>query len=271
VGGNYDSSVNGAKAHQVKEILMAKKPPKRDPIIVYKREEKGLKPFLRQSRGFRFGPLQAPSLPKQRKPKEVKTVVPEKVRLHEEMLAEIDRMPSPDKEIARASYFLCFLVHETKTATELFPLKHKALEKIFVSGHNCLIVNYVRRGDREVYHLTPEAEKKWEAETGSNKHHFRMYLTPKCKVEFEEGYFDLYHFQIVLEPFRFSFYLPIHQAQWMNKKRLSKRKFHYPQTVEYGLLRGKVITTSRKATMVPIEQIKEALQKFLDADITSKG
>src|SRR5208283_6085663 len=74
VGGHNDSSVNGANAHQVKEILMAKKPPRRDPIIVYKREEKGLKPFLRQSRGFRFGPLQAPP-PKQRKPKEVKTVV----------------------------------------------------------------------------------------------------------------------------------------------------------------------------------------------------
>ncbi len=206
--------------------------------------------------------------PKQRKPKEIKAVVPEKVRLHEEMLAEIYKMPSPDKEIARACYFLSFLVHETKTATELFPLKHKALEKIFESGHKCLTVNYVRRGDREIYHLTPEAEKKWETETGGNKHHLRMYLTSKCKVEFEEGYFDLYHFHIVLEPFRFSFYLPIHQAQWINKKRISKRKFHYPQTVEYGLIGGKIITTSRKATMVPLEQIKEALEKFLARMLT---
>lgn len=250
---------------------MAKKPPRRDPIIVYKREEKGLKPFLRQSRGFKFGPLHPPAPPRQRKPKEIKAVVPEKVRLHEEMLAEIDKMPPLDKEIAKACYFLSFLVHETKTATELFPLKHKALEKIFESGHKCLTVNYVRRGDREIYHLTPEAEKKWETETGGNKHHLRMYLTSKCKVEFDEGYFDLYHFHIVLEPFRFCFYLPIHQAQWINKKRISKRKFHYPQTVEYGLIRGKVITTSRKATMVPLEQIKEALEKFLAEADTNSG
>ena len=97
-----------------------------------------------------------------------------------------------------------------------------------------------------------------------------MYLTSKCKVEFEEGYFDLYHFHIVAEPFRFTFYLPIHQAPWVTKRRISKRKFHYPQTVEYGLIRGKVITTSRKATMVPLEQIKEDLQRFLDADIESE-
>jgi len=170
---------------------MAKKPPKRDPIIVYKREEKGLRPFLRQSRGFKFGPPPGTGPQKQRKPKEIKTVVPEKVRLHIDTLAEIDQMPSPEKEIVRACYFMSFLVHETKSSNELFPLKHKALEKIFKSGHNCLTVNYVQRGDREIYHLSPEAEKKWEKETGSNKHHLRMYLTPKCKVEFEEGYFDL--------------------------------------------------------------------------------
>jgi len=249
---------------------MAKKPPKRDPIIVYKREEKGLRPFLRQSRGFKFGPPPGTGPQKQRKPKEIKTVVPEKVRLHTDTLAEIDQMPSSEKEIVRACYFMSFLVHETKSSNELFPLKHKALEKIFKSGHNCLTVNYVQRGDREIYHLSPEAEKKWEEETGSNKHHLRMYLTPKCKVEFEEGYFDLYHFHIVVEPFRFTFYLPIHQAPWVTKRRISKRKFHYPQTVEYGLIRGKVITTSRKATMVPLEQIKEDLQRFLDADIESE-
>ena len=249
---------------------MAKKPPRRDPIIVYKREERGLKPFLPKSRGFRFGTPPSPPQQKARKPKEAKEVVAEKVRFHEANLAEIDALPSPDKEVARACYFLCFLVHETKTSADLFPLKHNALEKIFKSGHPCLSVDYVRRGDRELYELSPEAKKKWEAETDGNKHHIRMYLTSKCKVDFEEGYFDLYHFHIVIDPFRFSFYLPIHQAPWMNKRRLSKRKFHYPQTVEYGLVRGKVITTSRKATLVPLEQIKQELQKLLDVEFDAK-
>ncbi len=248
---------------------MAKKPPRRDPIIVYKREERGLKPFLPKTRGFRFGvPTQPP--PKPKKPKDVKTVIPEKVRLHNENLALLEALTSPEKEIALASYYLCFLVHETKTTAELFPLKHNVLEKIFKSGNNCLTVNYVRRGDREIYHLSADAKKKWEAETGGNKHHARMYLTSRCKVEFEEGYFDLYHFHITIEPFRFSFYLPIHQAPWIDKRRVSKRPFHYPQTVEYGLVRGKAITTSRKATMVPIQQIKDELQKFLDTDIPKK-
>lgn len=51
---------------------MAKKPPRRDPIIVYKREEKGLKPFLQGARGLRFGPT--PQKPK--KFKEPKVVGP---------------------------------------------------------------------------------------------------------------------------------------------------------------------------------------------------
>lgn len=249
---------------------MAKKPPRRDPIIVYKREEKGLKPFLPKTRGgFRLGPPPRPPQ-KPKKPKETKAVLPEKVRFHNAALEEIEAMPSPDKEIIRACYFLCYLVHETKTSTDLFPLKHNTLEKLFKSGHSCLTVNYVRRGDREIYHLSPEAKKKWEQETGGNKHHIRMYLTPKCKVEFDEGYFDLYHFHIVLDPFRFSFYLPIHQAPWLDKRRISKRRFHYPQTVEYGLFRGKVITTSRKATMIALDQIKVELQKLLDLEVAKK-
>jgi hypothetical protein len=248
---------------------MPKKPPRRDPIIVYKREDRGLKPFLPKGRGFPFGaPQQKPQRGK--KPKETKAVVPEKVRFHTTNMAEIEALATPEKEIARACYFLCFLVHETKTSSELFPLKHNVLEKIFKSGHSCLTINYVRRGDREIYTLGPDAKKKWEEETNGNKHHVRMYLTSKCKVEFEEGYFDLYHFHIVVGPFRFSFYLPIHQASWMNKRRLSKRRFHYPQTVEYGLVGGKVITTSRKATMVPLQTIKEELQKLLDLDVEKK-
>lgn len=248
---------------------MPKKPPRRDPIIVYKREEKGLKPFLPKNRGFRFGaPPQAPQ--KAKKLKETKPVAPEKLSVHTKNLEEIEGMPTPEKDIALACYYLCFLVHETKTSTELFPLKHNALEKIFKSGHSCLTVNYVRRGDREICHLSAEAKKKWEAETGGNKHHVRMYLSPKCKVEFEEGYFDLYHFHIVLDPFRFSFYLPIHQALWLDKRRLSKRRFHYPQTVEYGLSHGKLVTTSRKATMVPLEKIKEELQKLVELDLEKK-
>jgi hypothetical protein len=251
---------------------MPKKPSKRDPIIVYKREERGLKPFLPKSGAFRFGPPALPSgqQAKTKKPKEVKQVVPEKVQFHNACIAEIEAMPIPDREIARACYYLCYLVHETKTSNELFPLKHNALEKIFKSAHPCLTVNYVRRGDREIYQLSPEAKKKWESETGGNKHHTRMYLTSKCKIEYEESWFDLYHFHIVIEPFRFSFYLPIHQAQWMNKKRLTKRPFHYPQTVEYGLVRGKIITTSRKTTMLPLETIKAELQKLADLEIQKK-
>lgn len=245
---------------------MPKKPPRRDPIIVYKREDKGLKPFLPNPRGMRFGPTP----PRPKKPKETKSVMPEKVKFHMANLEEINSMPSPEREIAMACYYLCFLVHETKTSSELFPIKHNVLEKVFKSGHGCLTVNYVRRGDREIYNLSPEAKKLWESETSSNKHHLRMYLTPKCKVEFEEGYFDLYHFHIVIEPFRFSFYLPIHQAQWIDKRRVSKRRFHYPQTVEYGLVRGKMITTSRKATMTPIEEMKVEFQKLQDLEITKK-
>jgi len=248
---------------------MQKKPPRRDPIIVYKREEKGLKPFLPKNRGFRFGPP-PPTQPKHKKQKETKPVATELVGLHEKNLAEIESMSSPEKEIARACYYLCFLGHETKTSSELFPLKHNALEKIFKSGHTGLTVHYVRRGDREIYTLSPDAKKKWEAETNGNKHHIRMYLTPKCKIELEEGYFDLYNFHIVTEPFRFSFYLPIHQAPWLDKRRVSKRKFHYPQTVEYGLIQGKMVTSSRKATMIPLEKIKEELEKFMQFDLEKK-
>ena len=159
---------------------MPKKPPRRDPIIVYKREEKGLKPFLPKARGgFRFGPPQRPQRP--RKPKETKAVVPEKVRFHAASLAEMEALPSPEKEIATACYYLCFLVHETKTSTDLFPLKHNVLEKIFKSGHNCLTVNYVRRGDREIYHLSPEAKKSWETETGGTSIMFGCILPPSAK------------------------------------------------------------------------------------------
>lgn len=249
---------------------MPKKPPKRDPIIVYKREDKGLRPFLPRSLRYR-GRNHAPRPPKRaKKPKQPKAVIPEKVRIHNENLKLMDKMNSPDKFIARACYFLCFLVHETKTSTEFFPLKHNVLEKIFKSGHGCLTVHYVRRGDREIYHLSSEAKKKWESETGGNKHHIRIYMTPKCKLDFEEGYYDLYHFHVVTEPFRFSFYLPIHQAPWIDKRRISRRKFHYPQTVEYGLVGGKPITTSRKATMVPLETIKEELELFVEEDFDIK-
>lgn len=250
---------------------MAKKPPRRDPIIVYKREDKGLKPFLPRNLRYRSARSHAPRPQKKtRKPKPPKTVIPEKVRIHNENLALMEDLAAPDRHIARACYFMCFLVHETKTSTEYFPLKHNVLEKIFKSGHSSLTVHYVRRGDREIYHLSSEAKKKWEAETGGDKHHVRIYLTPKCKVEYEEGYYDLYHFHIVTEPFRFSFYLPIHQAPWIDKRRISRRKFHYPQTVEYGLVNGKPVTSSRKASMVPLETIKEELEMFVERDLKAK-
>ncbi|MFH0823502.1 MAG: hypothetical protein V2B18_12180 [Pseudomonadota bacterium] len=249
---------------------MAKKPPKRDPIIVYKREDKGLKPFLPKGVGFRFGrePVPRPQQ-KPKKPKEPKVILPEKLRFHQQCLQEMDKFSPVEKAVARACYYMCFLVHETKGNTDLFPLKHGVLEKVFKAGLGSLTVNYVRRGDREIYHLSNDAKRKWELETGSNKHHIRMYLTSKCKVEFEEGYFDLYHFHVVMEPFRFSFYVPIHQAPWLDKRRLSRRRFHYPQTVEYGLHQGKVITTSRKATMVPLEEIKREMEVFLATDLSA--
>ncbi len=250
---------------------MPKKPPRRDPIIVYRREEKGLKPFLPKDRGLGIGRGPTPRPQKKaKKPKEIKEVIPEKVRFHTENLELIDAMSTPEKEVARACYFLCYLVHETKTNSELFPLKHQTLEKIFKTAPSLMTVSHVRRGDREIYHLSAEAKKKWEKETNGNKHHIRMYLTPKCKIEFDEGYFDLYNFLIVIEPFRFSFYLPIHQADWMDKRRVSKRPFHYPQTVEYGLVSGKVITTSRKASLVSLETIKTELESFIETDISPK-
>ena len=249
---------------------MSKKPPRRDPVIVYRRgEDRGLKPFLPRTGGYRMGRDAAPR--RQQKPKkqqkEPKTVLPEKVRFHNQCLEATKVLDSPEQEIAKACYYLCFLVHETKTNSDLFPLKHKILEKIFKSSHSCLTVHHVRRGDREIYHLSSEAKKKWEAETGGNKHHQRMYVTPKCKIEYEKGYFDLYNFHIILEPFRFSFYLPLHQSPWLDKRRLSRRKFHYPQTVEYGLVGGKQITTSRKATMVTLEEIKKELDDFLKMEL----
>ena len=56
----------------------------------------------------------------------------------------------------------------------------------------------------------------------------------------------------------------------MDKRRISKRKFFYPQTVEYGLFRGKVITTSRKATMAPLDEIRSEFQKLIDVEIVKK-
>jgi hypothetical protein len=40
--------------------------------------------------------------------------------------------------------------------------------------------------------------------------------------------------------------------------------------VEYGLFEGKLITTSRKATMISLEQIKEELNKLLEKEIGKK-
>jgi len=250
---------------------MSRKTPRRDPIIVYRREDKGLKPFLPKNRGMGFpgGPMPGPRK-KTRKPKERVEVIPEKVREHQESLELLDKLATPEKEIARACYYMCFLVHETKSNEKVFPLKHIVLEKIFSSGHSCITVNHVQRGDREIYHLSGDAKKKWESETDGNKHYIRMYLTPKCKVEYEEGYYDLYHFHIVIDLFRFSFYLPIHQAPWIDKRRVSKRRFHYPQTVEFGLVKGKPVTTSRKASIVPLETIQEELKALMDMKIEKK-
>ncbi len=184
-------------------------------------------------------------------------------------MEEIEAMASPEKEITRACYFLCYLVHETKTSTDLFPIKHNVLEKLFKSGHSSLTVNYVRRGDREIYHLSPEAKKKWNRRQAAINTTFDVPY-PEMQGGIRGRLFRSLSFSHRSGPFPF-LVLPAHSSGSVaGQKENPKRRFHYPQTVEYGLFQGKVITTSRKATMITLEQIKEELQQVLDAEITKK-
>ena len=113
--------------------------------------------------------IQPKTSPKQKQDKPKGPPPVDKLSQHHDYLAVIESMPSPEKEVARACYFLCFLINENRTTTSLFPFKDKVLEKISKSGNDCMMVSYVRRGDRLNYRLTPEAKEKWESETGGKK------------------------------------------------------------------------------------------------------
>ncbi len=191
----------------------------------------------------------------------------EKVRQHLEYLKEIESLSSPETEIIRACYFLCFLINENRTTTTLFPLKDKVLKNLYESGHDCLMVNYVRRGDRLTYRLTQAAKEKWESETGGKRDLIHLYRTPGCFVQSERAYYDLYQFHIVVEPFRFLFLMPQELASWVDEGRLQKPRLHTNMVIECGLCRGRQIKMSRKATGLTDEQIAAELQRFLDTPI----
>jgi hypothetical protein len=124
---------------------------------------------------------------------------------------------------------------------------------------------YIKRGDRLTHRLTQEAREKWESETGGKKGLMHMYRTPECFVQSERGYYDLYQFHIVIEPFRFMFYMPVETAPWVDEERLLKPRLYTNVTPEHGLLRGKTIKISRKSINTNDEQIGEELKRFLDA------
>ena len=129
-----------------------------------------------------------------------------------------------------------------------------------------MMVSYVRRGDRLNYRLTPEAKEKWESETGGKKDLVRLYRTRECYVQTERGYYDLYQFHIVVEPFRFIFHMPMEMGPWIDEERLLKPRLRTNHTTESGLLRGQVIKISRKATGLTDDLIGGELQRLLDID-----
>ena len=228
---------------------------KKDPVIVVQKENKPLKPPP---------PKTIPVKPE--KPKGPPPV--DKDYQYQEYLKEIESIHSPNREIASVCLYLCTLINENRTTSTLFPLKDEVLKRIYESGHECLMVSYIKRGDRLTHRLTQEAREKWESETGGKKGLMHMYRTPECFVQSERGYYDLYQFHIVIEPFRFMFYMPVETAPWVDEERLLKPRLYTNVTPEHGLLRGKTIKISRKSINTNDEQIGEELKRFLDARIT---
>src|SRR5271157_6002990 len=168
---------------------------KKTPVVVIKKEGKTPPPKKtepypapKQEKRSQPGNLKPGGKQKEDKSKETKPVISQKVQQHLDYLKEIESMPSPEREIARACYFLCYLINEKRTTATLFPLKDKVLAKISQTGHDYLMVSYIRRWDRLNYRLTPEAKVKWEAETAGKKALAHLYRTRRCYVEAEKGY-----------------------------------------------------------------------------------
>ena len=206
--------------------------------------------------------------PEPKQPERPKGPAPiDKAQQHADYLSEIEALSSPDRALVSACYFLCFLINENPTTTTLFSMKDKVLEKIFRSGHECS-VSYIRRWDKLTYRLEPEAKEKWELETGGKKDLLHLYRTPGCQVQLQRGYYDLYQFHVVTEPFRFVFYMPMELASWVDQERLQKPRLHTNNTTEVGLLRGRHIRMSRKSTGLTDEQIGAELQRFLDYEMS---
>ena len=231
---------------------------KKTPEIIVQKTEKTLNINPKKPIPVKSGPQDKPEKPKGPAPID-------KVSQHLDYLKEIEFLPSPDKEIAGACFYLCYLINENRNTTTLFPLKDEVLEKIYKSGHKFLMVSYVKRGDRLIYHLPPEVKAKWETETGGKKGLIILYRTPECLIQSERGYYDLYQFHIVVEPFRFLFYMPVETATWVTDDRVLKPRLRVSYTNEYGLLRGKSIKISRKSTNTTDEQLGYKIKKFLNS------
>jgi len=231
---------------------------KKTPEIIVKKTEKILN--INQKK-----PIPVKSEP-QDKPEKPKGPAPvDKLSQHSEYLKEIEFLSSPDKEIAGACFYLCYLINENRNSTTLFPLKDEVLEKVYKGGYKCLMVSYVKRGDRLTYQLPKEVKEKWESETGGKKGLLILYRTPECFVQSEKGYYDLYQFHIVVEPFRFLFYMPVETASWVIDDRVLKPRLRVSHTYEHGLLRGKNIKISRKSTNTTDEQLGYKIKKFLNS------
>ncbi len=115
---------------------------KKKPVAVVKKESPPVPAKKKQP------PKQASKAEKTKVEKPKGPAPVDKVQQHKEFLAELDAMSSPERDIARVCYFLCFLVNENEGTTTLFPLKDKVLKKLYDSEHNSLMVSYVRRGIR---------------------------------------------------------------------------------------------------------------------------
>jgi len=231
---------------------------KKTPEIIVQRTEKPLNINPKK-------PIPVESEP-QDKPENPKGPAPvDKVSQHSEYLKEIEFLPSPDKEIAGACFYLCYLINENRNSTTLFPLKDGVLEKIYKGGYKCLMISHVKRGDRLTYQLPKEVKEKWESETGGKVGMTILYRTPDSFVQSERGYYDLYQFHIVVEPFRFLFYIPVETAPWVTNDRILRPTLYASYTNEYGLLRGKSIKISRKSTNATDEQIGYKIKKFLNS------
>jgi len=231
---------------------------KKTPEIIVEKTEKILNTDTKKPAPIKSEPQDKPENPKGPAPVD-------KVSQHLDYLKEIEFLSSPDKEIAGASFYLCYLINENRNTTTLFPLKDGVLEKIYKGGYKCLMVSYVKRGDRLTYQLPKEVKEKWESETCGKVGMTILYRTPDSFVQTERGYYDLYQFHIVVEPFRFLFYIPVENAPWVTNDRILRPTLYASYTNEYGLLRGKSIKISRKSTNTTDEQLGYKIKKFLNS------